>query len=86
MIEVKVSDFIDFKEHILDEYRNKLYNFDTFERFVNMLSLDDLEKGINDLSCRFVRYNSIFLSFNNQEEKEVLSLYDEYLKFIHWNS
>ena len=86
MIEVKVSDFIDFKEHILDEYRNKLYNFDTFERFVNMLALDDLEKGINDLSYRFVRYNSIFLSFNNQEEKEVLSLYDEYLKFIHWNS
>ena len=76
---ISVNSFIEWKEDILKRYKNKLENYDTFEKYVNSISLDELEKGINDYSRRRAIYDDVFLCIKEQEEKEVVSLYDDYI-------
>lgn len=76
---ISVNSFIEWKEDILKRYKSKLENYDTFEKYVNSISLDELEKGINDYNRRRAIYDDVFLCIKEQEEKEVVSLYDDYI-------
>ena len=82
MIEIKVNDFIEFKEYLTFYYKDKIKNYSLVIKFLNSISLDEMEEGINDLRLRKKSYDCVVLSFEDREEQEVISLYDEYLKYI----